>query len=628
MHPGRGFQSNLVALTLALMLVVLWLLMHGYQGLGGDAQIYAFQAMARLHPALFSDLYLQNASQDQFTCFSPVYAAFISLLGLENAARLLTLLFTVWFFGAAWYLAAALSSRGTAWLAVAFLIIVAGDYGGSGVFHLSENYLTARLPAQAMILTAIALHLRGFKFLGQLIAVAALFIHPLMALPGLLLLICLRQPIRMALIGAAAGVIVALCIAFAATNLPGHMIAVMDTDWLDVVKERSQFLFLQLWSLRDWDVNLRPCIYLSFMALAVDDARTRNFCVACIIVGLSGLGVGLAAGIIGPVAILVQGQAWRWIWLAGIASVLLLPSTLLRVWRDEKCGPLCSVLLICGWALSSVVGSACLLIAITLWLMRSHIRQFTTPYLRWLAALGSIAALAWADSSTWSMLASKSIAAKNGHSALGQMADITGVKLAAASLFAIVWWWVRGARGRWVPSVVCAALLASLPAVLPAAFTQPRLLGAESAVREFQDWSDAIPATSTVLVAPTRDVGAFVWFTLGRPNYLALDQSAGVVFSRETALEVRRRSEVLLPITDPTWKILSAHERSAEQRSRDAPTRPLNAQSLRRVCADPLLGFVISPEKLAFRARVHHDPGLWENWNLYDCADVRSTPSL
>jgi len=39
-------------------------------------------------------------------------------------------------------------------------------------------------------------------------------------------------------------------------------------------------------------------------------------------------------------------------------------------------------------------------------------------------------------------------------------------------------------------------------------------------------------ADSTVLVAPPHDVGAFVWFTSGSANYLALDQSAGVVFSR------------------------------------------------------------------------------------------------
>src|ERR1700734_1835054 len=159
MHSSPlGFQSKITTLSLTLMLVTLWLLMHGYHGLTGDGQIYAFQAFARIHPQLATDLYLQNTSQDQFTIFSPLYAWFIASLGLENAARLLTLLFTVWLLAVAWGLATAITNRGAAWLAVASLLIVAGDYGGSGVFRLLEPYLTARLPAEALIMTGVAFY--------------------------------------------------------------------------------------------------------------------------------------------------------------------------------------------------------------------------------------------------------------------------------------------------------------------------------------------------------------------------------------------------------------------------------------------------------------------------------------
>src|SRR3984885_12724345 len=103
MHSSNlGFQSKFATLPPALLLVTLWLLMHGYHGLTGDGQIYAFQAFARLHPHLRADLYLQNTSQDRFTIFSPVYAWFIGLFGLENAARLLAVLFTIWLWAAAW----------------------------------------------------------------------------------------------------------------------------------------------------------------------------------------------------------------------------------------------------------------------------------------------------------------------------------------------------------------------------------------------------------------------------------------------------------------------------------------------------------------------------------------------
>jgi hypothetical protein len=170
-------------------------------------------------------------------------------------------------------------------------------------------------------------------------------------------------------------------------------------------------------------------------------------------------------------------------------------------------------------------------------------------------------------------------------------------------------------------SVVFAAL--SL-LILPAAFKQNRTLGAGAETREFADWENAIPPMDTVLVTPPRDVGAFVWFTLSRANYLALDQSSGVVFSRTTSLEVRRRSEALLPLMDPDWKILTRLAAPDHGRKKAAVARPLTPQNLMAVCADPQLGFVISPENVGFDPLPHKDAGPWKNWNLYDCRKVRS----
>src|ERR1700692_4104141 len=118
MHSSNpGFQSKIANLSLVLTLVTLWLLMRGYHGLTGDGQIYAFQALARMHPQLATDLYLQNTSQDRFTLFSPLYSWFIEQMGLETAARLLTLLFTLWLLGAVWGFARAVAGRDAAWAA-------------------------------------------------------------------------------------------------------------------------------------------------------------------------------------------------------------------------------------------------------------------------------------------------------------------------------------------------------------------------------------------------------------------------------------------------------------------------------------------------------------------------------
>ena len=128
----------------------------------------------------------------------------------------------------------------------------------------------------------------------------------------------------------------------------------------------------------------------------------------------------------------------------------------------------------------------------------------------------------------------------------------------------LVWELTRISRNLWVPAFLCLLLAALSIYTLPAAFKQSHTLVSASEINEFADWASAIPPTSTVLVVPAPDVGAFVWFTLQRPNYLSVDQSAGVVFSRATALEVQRRSQVLLPLMDPNWKILTSL--SAESR--------------------------------------------------------------
>jgi hypothetical protein len=628
MHSSsHGFHSKIATAALVLMTATIWLLLRGYHGLLGDGQLYAFQALARIHAQLGNDLYLQNTSQDQFTIFSPMYAWFIAVLGLEQAARLLTLIFTAWFLGAAWSVARILTGRDGAWLAVAFLLIVAGSYGGSGVFRFAEQFLTARLPAEALIVTSLACYVRRLKLLAVVIATAALFVHPLIALPGFLLLICLSVPIRASLIGAVACAITALFISGAAPHfaLVSYFLPVMDPAWLNVIHERSQFLFLQLWSFRDWELNARPFFYLTFIALAIQDIRIRRLCVAAGIVGATGLTVALIASVLGPVAVLVQGQAWRWVWIAAFVSALLLPATLLQIWRDKRCGPLCAILLLLGLTISKVDGTACVSLAMVFWLMRSNITVRTGALLHWLAFALIAAIAAWVVAQSWGIVAS----AIHGSGGMGaaQLRDIFGLKISAALAAALAWCWIRSSRSVWVPTLLSSILVALSIFILPAAFKQSRTLASATDITEFSDWQSAIPQTSTVLVTPARDVGTFVWFTLRRPNYLVVDQSAGVVFSRTTALEVQRRSQVLLPVMDPSWKILTNLRTAPDKRTIDVPTRPLTAATLSKICADSQLGFVISPQDIGVEALSHKNAGPWMGWNLFDCRKVRSPAS-
>ena len=626
MHrSSHGIQSKIVNAVFLLAAVATWLLLRGYHGLQGDAQLYAFQALARIHPPFAHDLYLQNTSQDQFTVFSPAYAWCIELLGVEPAARTLTLLFTIWFLAAAWFAARTLTNRDGAWLAVIFLPIVDGSYGGSGVFRLAEQFLTARLPAEALIATSLACFLRGSKVLAAATAAAALLIHPLIALPGLLLLICLRVPIRTSIIGAVTGAVGSLLMAFGAQYSPwmANMFPIMDPTWLSIVQERSQFLFLQLWSFPDWEINALPFFYLAFIAFAAQDHRVRRICVAAIIVGAAGLAVAVIADAVAPVALLVQGQAWRWVWIGVFVGILLLPTTILQIWPDKKCGPLCAVLLVLGLTLPAVTGMLCVSFSLILWLMRSSLGNRSVLVLRWIFFAVILALAVWVFLHAWDI--ARPAFHKPGTMAV-ELRDFFALKLPAVLGASLLWWGLKKCTGVRAPTLLCFALVALSIFVLPAAFKQYHSLASPAEIDEFADWTRVIPPTSTVLVTPARDVGTFAWFTLQRPNYLSVDQSAGVVFSRATALEVQRRSEVLLPIMDPNWKIrseLRAAAASGKHRI-DAPSRPLTAANLVQICADTQLGFVISSQHLGFEALTHNNAGSWMGWDLYDCSKVRT----
>ena len=161
----------------------------------------------------------------------------------------------------------------------------------------------------------------------------------------------------------------------------------------------------------DWELNARPFFYLAFTALAVQDDRVRNLCVAAAVVGVAGIGVALIASIVGPAALLVQGQAWRCIWIPAFVALLLLAPTALRTWQDDRCGPLCVILLVSGWTLSAVDGTACVSVALLLWIMRPYIDARIAKYCRWLAAALFIAVVAWILAQSWRIVASAGAAA-------------------------------------------------------------------------------------------------------------------------------------------------------------------------------------------------------------------------
>jgi hypothetical protein len=622
--PKRmAIERSARSLALLLMLIALWSLTHRYEGLGGDAALYAMQALARIHSNLRNDLFLRNASQDSYTVFSCFYAWWIGLLGLRTAALSLTIAFKVWFFAAAWMLASDLSNRQTASLTVGLLIVTAGAYGAYGVFHYAEDWLTARSLAEPMVLTALVVFVRGARIAGLLIACAALLVHPLVAIAGVLVLLCLLVSPRASAVGAAAGVLILFTLSLDALRPASHLHQlVMDSDWLEVVRERSQFLFLQLWRAADWKKNALPFLSLALSASVLDDPRTRRLCYCAILVGATGLAVALIGGLIGPLSILLQGQAWRWVWVTGIVSALLLAPTVLALAHHRESGILIAILMISSWAVPAIDGAACMACALVCWSVRDRINDRAVRVLSWANALLVAVIIAWVIERCWALWRSPS--AVSGYPLpWGHAREILGLNVLS---LVIVWSlasWVNTSRSTATLTVVCAAFLAVSVVFLPGSLRDRDRDGTASQIDEFSDWRNAIPADANVFVVPAHNSAKFAWFTLERPSYLTVDQSSGVVFSRATAVEVRRRSEVLRSLMDPDWKLLSNMAKAHSSNGGNSPSSaPITRELLIGLCSDPQLNFVIARQNVGFDPIRHEGSGPWKDWNLYDCRRV------
>jgi hypothetical protein len=614
------------ALALTLLLVALWSITHPYKGLNGDAELYAVQAMARIHPGLATDIFLQNGSQDKYTIFSPMYAQVIGWLGLTAAALTLWLSFKVWLFAAAWALARAASNSRIACLAVALLMIADGTYGGYEVFRYAEDWLTARSFAEALAVSAIALHFYNFKTIGLLTAVMALFVHPIMALPGLLILVCLRSSLRINLIVAALGVLGALGVSLWVLRAPASagLLAVLDPPWLDIVRERSVFLFPQLWTSDDWGTNGRPLLCLTVTATALRDTRIRALCIAACLVGATGLAIAFIAGAIGHLAIVIQAQAWRWMWITCFLSVLLVVPTAAAIYRDRRCGPVTAILLISGWMLAPVNGIACMALALFLWSMRERIDARTALHLRWVAGAVGIIMVACMALTTWNIAFAPGIGSRGETSAIARITDLVGLQVPAfvATLLAV--YCIAVSRSAVILTTIIVSFGICSATTVPEALKDLLRDSALTDPSAFADWRKAIPPASNVFVAPAHNSAAFAWFSLQRPSYLSVDQSAGVVFSRATAMEIERRSLVLLPMLDPNWRLLTSSRGPLANDAMQRGSRPLTEEKLVNVCSDPQLGFVVATDDVGFGLVARKHIGDAKSWSLYDCNQVRS----
>lgn len=558
--------SRVSVAALVLGLAALWLLGRRYTGLTHDASVYLVQALRRLDPGAFSaDLFFRFGSQDAYTLFPWLYAPLVGALGAGTAALIVTMLGQGLLLGAAALFVRRFAPGRESWWALVLLAAMSGYYGGVGVFRIAETFATARVLAEPLVVAALAAQLGGRSLPAAVLAALATLLHPLVAAPGVAVLLGVavapRDPWRAARwLGAL--FIGAMAVA-AAVPLPR-----MDPEWVAVLKERSPHLFVLAWPGVDW-ARVGWSFLVTAVALCSLVGPARRLVAGVAAVAALGLAASaLAVDGLG-VAAAAAAQPWRAVWLLQFLAIVLVPVAVAGCWREGPAGRGAALFLAasCGFSREDL-GWACGLAALAcgLAVIARHRALWIGP--RALRGLALAACCAGAVGLLFDVQARLPQPYGALHSLGGTDPWALAGSLAALLVIAGVLYVAAHVR----PAVALAASAAALVAALAAWDARrpwPRFL--EHAQEDLVDLRRHLPPDAQVYWP-----GPYsrVWLGLRVPAWFSVDQGAGVVFHRETALAYRER-------LDATRDLVAA----AENCNYAGPSCRIEARLVDALCA-------------------------------------------
>jgi hypothetical protein len=277
--------------------------------------------------------------------------------------------------------------------------------------------------------------------------------------------------------------------------------------------------------------------------------RARTLSKIALVTGLCGIALTLIACDLLHLVLFTQLQPWRWQWLGTVAAALLLPEIVRVLWARGTAGRATGLLLLAAWIFAS--NPYALTAAAAALMAQGFLHRLKPSEARWalLGAFGMLGlACAWRLTSNLEFTDAYYLEPTIPlwiRRAMSFARDGT----APVAIIALAWGLARSRRGR--PGLVVLAVLASAgcAALLPQTwrswtareFTSQR-------VAQFADLRGHIPPRSEVFW-PEAPVA--VWMLLDRPSYLSVIQTSGMVFSRTSARELKRRAEALGSAVSP-----------------------------------------------------------------------------
>ncbi len=437
-----------------------------------------------------------------------------------------------------------------------------------------------------------------------------------MAVVGIVMALYIRfMPLRRSVIAGLFGLgALALVIAFA---IPANSPLRMDEQWLSLFNQRQPFLFIAQWTAQDW---ARTAVHLTTLlvgfAVFPRGSAPSLLCLGSTMIGLAGLLLSAIAGDVLHIALILQSQPWRWLWLAAVLSVILIGPIATSCWHTGLLGRIAVALLAVVW-LSVLepytILTAPLAIATAAMAARGKVipersRRLVivgTALLFALVAVRSIAnalldATAFPDGSAMPFL-------------IRQIRMFSKDGLLPSLVFIALWWLLTSPRFKSMrPTLAALCVIASL-ALLPASAGEWRHIQyTKQNFDAFAEWREHIPVGEEVLWGGG---GVETWALLERPRYLAEDQSASILFSRPAAMALRQRGLRLVKYSERESYLSWPQDKDLVRRGVET--------TLAEICGAIDARFVVSGRPLSATPLANSPAGVsikYRGLKLYQCA--------
>lgn len=528
------------AFASVLLVAAVYLIARPYLGVAHDAQLYVAQALNRQSPGLLgNDLFFRYGSQDRFTVFSAIFGPLVAWRGVDQAAIASAALGAGFALASAWFALRALTDGTRAMVAAVILAAYPGWYGGLRLFSLFEPFAAPRVWACGLILLGMAAAVRGRAWASVLAMAAAMAVHPLMALPGIAWIAFATWPRRYVLMSLSVAGIATIA-AWAASLPPfDRIMLAFDPAWLELVQSRSRHLFAGNWDNRDLEAAGCSILVSILVAMRVRGMARRVFATA------AGIGaVGLVVTMVGSdwigSIVATQLQPWRALWISTLAAGAGLGLLVARGVAAERE----DWIAIAGGISGSLLGvtGGFVAAAASIALLTGY-RLSARPEVRRLLLIA--AALTLAEAVVWYALGRRS--AWLAQDVFAPHEVLVPFYLRDPALLALLGIVVIATWNRWQARNLRIGLtIAAVIATVIGAIDWVKVYHGETVGHR------PLPEAAAILARIPQGASVFwkgdaliPWLGLGRPSYLSYSQTAGIVFSRDTALEAWRRIELV-----------------------------------------------------------------------------------